>query len=124
MRNLNKEVFDVLRTDGVIRSELGGEFIYQFVKGNDKTDTWLTFSELNSSPGVYAENEEKTTNVMYQVDIWSMSPIKTQLKSAVQAAMKKLSFQRVSTFPDYEMDTKIYRYGFRFITEIMNKEAI
>ncbi|HIE6632282.1 tail completion protein gp17 [Bacillus luti] len=120
MRNLNKEVFDVLRTDTVILSELGGEFIYQFVKGNDKTNIWITFSELNISPGIYAENEEKTTNVMYQIDIWSMSPIKTQLKSAVQAAMKKLSFQRVSTFPDYEMDTKIYRYGFRFVTEIMN----
>ncbi|EEK99433.1 hypothetical protein bcere0013_36950 [Bacillus cereus BDRD-ST26] len=49
-----------------------------------------------------------------------MSPIKTQLKNAVQAAMKKLSFQRLSTYPDYEMDTKIYRYGFRFVTEIMN----
>ncbi|MDZ5610747.1 structural protein, partial [Bacillus pseudomycoides] len=23
-------------------------------------------------------------------------------------------------FPDYEMDTKIYRYGFRFTTEVMN----
>nr|WP_088325703.1 DUF3168 domain-containing protein [Bacillus cereus] len=124
MKNLNKEVFDVLRTDTVIKTELGGEFIYQFVKGNDKTDIWITFSELNSSPGVYAENEEKTTKVIYQVDIWSMSPIKMQLKNAVQAAMKKLSFQRISTFPDYEMDTKIYRYGFRFITEIMNKEAI
>ncbi|WP_144508463.1 tail completion protein gp17 [Bacillus mycoides] len=120
MRNLNKEVFNVLRTDTVIKTELGGEFIYQFVKGNDKTDIWITFCELDSSPGVYAENEEKTTNVMYQVDIWSMSPIKFQLKNAVQAAMKKLSFQRVSTFPDYEMDTKIYRYGFRFLTEIMN----
>ncbi|CUB50675.1 hypothetical protein BN2127_JRS10_00192 [Bacillus subtilis] len=120
MRNLNKDVFDVLRTDAVIKSELGGEFVYQFVKGNDNTPIWITFSELNISPGVYAENEEKTSNVMYQVDIWSMSPIKTQLKNAVQAAMKKLSFQRLSTYPDYEMDTKIYRYGFRFITEIMN----
>lgn len=120
MKNLNKEVFDVLRTDVVIKYELGGEFIYQFVKGNDKTDIWITFSELDSSPGLYVENEEKTTNVMYQVDIWSMSPIKTQLKTAVQAAMKKLSFQRLSTYPDYEMDTKIYRYGFRFVTEIIN----
>ncbi|EOO78317.1 DUF3168 domain-containing protein [Bacillus cereus] len=120
MRNFNKDVFDVLRTDAVIKSELGGEFIYQFVKGNDKTDIWITFSELNSSPGLYAENKEETTNVMYQVDIWSMSPIKTQLKSAVQAAMKKLSFQRMSTFPDYEQDTKIYRYGFRFTTEVIN----
>ncbi|MBW3491133.1 structural protein [Bacillus sp. FDAARGOS_1420] len=121
MKNLNKEIFDVLRTDVDIKSELGGEFIYQFVKGNDKTDIWITFSELNSSPGLYAENEKKTTNVMYQVDIWSMAPIKTQLKNAVQAAMKKLSFQRVSTYPNYEMDTKMYRYGFRFITEIMNE---
>ncbi|HDR6300251.1 TPA: DUF3168 domain-containing protein [Bacillus cereus] len=120
MRNLNKEVFDILRTDTVIKTELGGEFIYQFVKGNDKTDRWITFSELNTSPGMYTENEETTSDVMYQVDIWSMSPIKTQLKSAVQAAMKKLSFQRLSTYPDYELDTKIYRYGFRFITEIMN----
>ncbi|MEC2494235.1 structural protein, partial [Bacillus cereus] len=47
MKNLNKEIFDVLRTDVVIKSELGGEFIYQFVKGNDKTDIWITFSELN-----------------------------------------------------------------------------
>ncbi|MEB8793874.1 structural protein, partial [Bacillus cereus] len=31
MRNFNKEIFDVLRTDVVIKSELGGEFIYQFV---------------------------------------------------------------------------------------------
>ncbi|GAB6600627.1 hypothetical protein bcgnr5379_25670 [Bacillus cereus] len=120
MKNLNKDVFDVLRTDVIIKSELGGEFIYQFVKGNDNTDIWITFSELNISPGVYAENEEQTSNVMYQVDIWSMSPIKTRLKNAVQAAMKKLSFQRFSTFPDYEMDTRIYRYGFRFLTEIMN----
>lgn len=59
MKNFNKEIFDVLRTDVVIKSELGGEFIYQFVKGNDKTDIWITFSELNSSPGLYAENEEK-----------------------------------------------------------------
>ncbi|MCT4530904.1 structural protein, partial [Bacillus thuringiensis] len=29
MKNLNKEIFDVLRTDVVIKSELGGEFIYQ-----------------------------------------------------------------------------------------------
>ncbi|WP_459503079.1 tail completion protein gp17 [Bacillus sp. C1] len=120
MRNLNKEVFDALRTDSVIKAGIGGEFVYQFVKGNDRTNTWITFSELNTSPGFYAENTEKSSVVMYQVDIWSMSPIKEQLKNAVQAAMKKLSFQRLSTFPDYEMDTKIYRYGFRFITEIIN----
>lgn len=59
MRNLNKDVFDVLRTDAVIKSELGGEFVYQFVKGNDNTPIWITFSELNISPGLYAENEEK-----------------------------------------------------------------
>ena len=44
MKNLNKDVFDVLRTDVIIKSELGGEFIYQFVKGNDNTDIWITFS--------------------------------------------------------------------------------
>ena len=120
MRNLNKEVFDILRTDSIIKTELAGEFIYQFVKGNDPTNTWITFSELDTSPGFYAENTEKTSVVMYQVDIWSMSPIQAQLKNAVQAAMKKLSFQRLSTFPNYEMDTKIYRYGFRFITEVIN----
>ena len=120
MRNFNKDVFDILRKDAVITSELGGQFIYQFVKGNDNTPIWITFSELNTSPGLYAENEEKTSQIISLVDIWSMSPIKTQLKNAVQAAMKKLSFQRLSTYPDYEMDTKIYRYGFRFVTEIMN----
>ncbi|MFD0768870.1 structural protein [Bacillus sp. CGMCC 1.60114] len=117
MRNFNKEVFDILRTNQVIKTELGGEFIYQFVKGNDQTNIWITFSELGDTPGFYVENTEKTSVIMYQVDIWSMSPIKHQLKNAVQAAMKKLSFQRLSTFPDYEQDTKIYRYGFRFVTE-------
>lgn len=59
MRNFNKDVFDILRKDAVITSELGGQFIYQFVKGNDNTPIWITFSELNTSPGLYAENEEK-----------------------------------------------------------------
>ena len=34
------------------------------------------------------------------------------IKNAVQAAMKKLSFQRLSTYPDYEMDTKFIGMAF------------
>ncbi|HDX9549345.1 TPA: structural protein [Bacillus thuringiensis] len=117
MRFLERDVLRAL-TNPFIVEKIGGEYIYNMVRGDDNGKTWITYSELDNGAGRYAEGVESTSTILFQVDIWSFMPVKGELKGAVNDAMKSIGFQRITTANLYESDTKIYHYGMRFRTEL------
>lgn len=117
MRFLEKDVLRALTTPFMVE-KLGGEYIYNMVRGDDNGKTWITYSELDNGAGRYAEGAESTSTILFQVDIWSFMPVKGDLKEAVNSSMKNIGFKRITTANLYESDTKIYHYGMRFRTDI------
>ncbi|MGG1608659.1 structural protein [Bacillus wiedmannii] len=117
MRFLEKDALRALTTPFIVE-KLGGEYIYNMVRGDDKGKTWITYSELDNGAGRYAEGAESTSTILFQVDIWSFMPVKGDLKEAVNSSMKNIGFKRITTANLYESDTKIYHYGMRFRTDI------
>lgn len=117
MRFLERDVLRALTTPFIVE-KIGGEYIYNMIRGDDNGKTWITYSELDNSARRYAEGAESTSTILFQVDIWSFSPVKGDLKEAVNTSMKNIGFQRITTAILYEPDTKIYHYGMRFRTEL------
>ncbi len=54
MRFLEKDVLRAL-TNPFIVEKIGGEYIYNMVRGDDNGKTWITYSELDNGAGRYAE---------------------------------------------------------------------
>lgn len=79
MRFLEKDVLRAL-TNPFIVEKIGGEYIYNMVRGDDNGKTWITYSELDNGAGRYAEGVESTSIILFQVDIWSFSPVKGGFK--------------------------------------------
>ncbi|OJE45037.1 structural protein [Bacillus proteolyticus] len=117
MRFLEKDVLRALTTPFIVE-KLDGEYIYNMIRGDDNSKTWITYSELDNGAGRYTEGVESTSTILFQVDIWSFMPVKGDLKEAVNNSMKNIGFQRITTANLYEPDTKIYHYGMRFRTEL------
>lgn len=46
------------------------------IRGDDNGKTWITYSELDNSARRYAEGAESTSTILFQVDIWSFSPVR------------------------------------------------
>ncbi len=94
MRFLERDVLRAL-TNPFIVEKIGGEYIYNMVRGDDNGKTWITYSELDNSASRYAEGAESASTVLFQVDIWSFSPVKGDLKRSSKYFYEKY---RVSAY--------------------------
>jgi hypothetical protein len=118
MINLVPEVAAALRGSAELISLLGGEHIYRHWVPKDKENVFprVTFFELSNFDNHYAEDAADSSEVHYQVDIWSMDPSTAEVGTEVDAAMKGAGFARYSGADLYEDDTKIYHKALRYRT--------
>lgn len=122
MRDLNKDIKQALENNQELVSLLNGKRFGHLVFNGDKNSPYITFSEVNNQDGDFADDRVYNSDVLYQIDIWSKSPITISYKKEVDKVMKAIGFTRFSTADLYEDDTKIYHYGMRYRAKITEFE--
>lgn len=90
--------------------ELGYEVYWQL---RPQTFPSLTFSFINEVGQDFADDQEITTDILCQVDVWSKGDY-TELIKQVKVKMKEIEFFRSSEYDDFEEDTRIYHKVLRF----------
>lgn len=75
----------------------------------------LTYTFIDESGEVFADDKEIETAHYCQVDIWSKGDY-TQLSKDVKTKMLEIGFGRYGAYDDYEKDTNVYHKILRFTT--------
>ncbi|MEK4141146.1 DUF3168 domain-containing protein [Paenibacillus sp. FSL M7-0547] len=116
MINLVPEVAAALRGSAELIGLLSGDRIYRHTVPSDKAKLFprITFFEMSNFDNRYIEDLADSSEIHYQVDIWSMNPSTAALGTAVDVAMKGVGFARYSGADLYEEDTKIYHKAMRY----------
>lgn len=116
MVNVKPELVAALKGDAQIISLLGGPFVY-FQYPEDETQyPRITYYELDNKGFIYADNEEKASQIYIMVDIWSKEST-SALASAVNIVMKSLGYVREFAADLFETDTKVFHKPMRFRIE-------
>lgn len=83
---------------------------------NKKPD--ISYYEMDNSVSSKADDEEYSSNIAVQVDIWTKSSSKcSKLAIEVNSKMEDLEFERTLAVDLFEQDTKIYHKSMRFEKE-------
>ncbi|NOJ72483.1 tail completion protein gp17 [Paenibacillus alvei] len=121
MINLKPKVLQALRNNAALVSILGGAKVWpEVVPENPKkpiTVPYLTFFELTNFDGNYAEDQATTSEIHYQVDVWSGSDT-GPATIEVNRTMEQLGFVRTGAIDRYEKETKTYHKVLRYKTII------
>lgn len=75
----------------------------------------LTFTIIDESGEVFADDKEIETSHSCQVDVWSKGDY-TQLSKDVKEKMLEIGYGRYAEYDDYEKDTNVYHKILRFTT--------
>jgi hypothetical protein len=90
--------------------ELGLEALWQL---RPSTFPSLTFSFIAENGQDFADDEEITTTVTLQVDVWSKGDY-TEIVKQVKSKLEEINFYRIAEYDDFEEDTQIYHKILRF----------
>ncbi len=75
----------------------------------------ISYYEMDNSVSSRADDEEYSSNIAIQVDIWAKSSSKcSKLAIEVNDKMEELEFERTLATDLYEQETKIYHKTMRF----------
>lgn len=75
----------------------------------------ISYYEMDNSVASKADDEEYSSNIAIQIDIWAKSPSQcSKVAIDVNSKMEELEFERTLTVDLYEQETKIYHKTMRF----------
>ena len=78
----------------------------------------ISYYEMDNSVSSKADDEEYSSNIAVQVDIWTKSSSKcSKLAIEVNSKMEELEFERTLAVDLFEQETKIYHKTMRFEKE-------
>lgn len=78
----------------------------------------ISYYEMDNSMSSKADDEEYSSNIAIQVDIWAKSSSKcSKLAIEVNSKMEELEFERTLALDLFENETKIYHKTMRFEKE-------
>lgn len=78
----------------------------------------ISYYEIDNSMSSRADDEEYSSNIAIQIDIWAKSPSKcSELAIKVNDKMEDLEFERTLATDLFEQETKIYHKTMRFEKE-------
>lgn len=78
----------------------------------------ISYYEMDNSMSSKADDEEYSSNIAIQVDIWAKTPSKcSKLAIDVNTKMEDLDFERTLALDLFEQETKIYHKTMRFEKE-------
>ena len=78
----------------------------------------ISYYEMDNSISSKADDEEYSSNIAIQIDIWAKSPSQcSKLAIEVNRKMAELDFERTLALDLFEQETKIYHKTMRFEKE-------
>lgn len=78
----------------------------------------ISYYEMDNSMSSKADDEEYSSNIAIQIDIWAKSPSKSsKLAIEVNEKMEDLEFERTLAIDLFENETNIYHKTMRFEKE-------
>ena len=83
----------------------------------------ISYYEMDNSVSSKADDNEYSSNIAIQIDIWAKSPSKcSDLFIQVNKKMEELDFERTLATDLFEQETKIYHKTIRFEKEEILEE--
>lgn len=78
----------------------------------------ISYYEMDNSMSSKADDEEYSSNIAIQIDVWAKSSSKcSSLAIEVNDKMSELDFERTMSMDLFEQETKIYHKTMRFEKE-------
>jgi len=117
MINIKPTVLAALQNDTQLTTFLGGQHIYQLRAPNAKEFPRVTFFEYANVGAVYADDDEYTSEVSMQVDVWTQGASTSAIAQRVDVVMRSIYFFRIESQDLYEDDSdvqifhKVLRYA-------------
>lgn len=75
----------------------------------------ISYYEMDNSVSSKADDEEYSSNIAIQIDIWAKTPSKcSELAIEVNSKMEDLDFERTLALDLFEQETNIYHKTMRF----------
>ncbi|MFW5437117.1 tail completion protein gp17 [Paenibacillus apiarius] len=119
MINLKPKVLQALRSNTALVSILGGQKVWPEVVPEDPkkpvTAPYVTFFEVTNFDRNYAEDQAMTSEIHYQIDVWSPSDTGPSAIE-VNKTMEEIGFVRTSAIDRYDTESKLYRKVLRYKT--------
>ena len=109
MINLRSSIYSAFSTASALSA-----FTVRYQYPNDFTALpVISYFQVTNVGNLFGDDEEYGSNVMFQVDLWSKTPV-TDSEDDVNDVMTGLGFVRVYCTDLYENDTKIYHIAMRY----------
>lgn len=114
MKNLKPQILKKLKEI----SDVEVSYFYPQKWSNLKEIPAISYYEMDNSMSSKADDEEYSSNIAIQIDIWAKSSSKcSKLAIQVNEKMNELEFERTLAVDLFEQETKIYHKTMRFEKE-------
>ena len=114
MKNLKPQILKKL--EEILDVEVS--YFYPEKWSNLEKKPAISYYEMDNSVSSKADDEEYSSNIAIQVDIWAKSSSEcSKLAIEVNEKMEDLDFERTLSVDLYEQETKIYHKTMRFEKE-------
>lgn len=114
MKNLKPQILKKLEEI----SDVEVSYYYPDKWSNLDKKSAISYYEMDNSVSSKADDEEYSSNIAIQIDIWTKSSSKcSKLAIEVNNKMKELEFERTLATDLFEQETKIYHKTMRFEKE-------
>ncbi|MEC0242767.1 DUF3168 domain-containing protein [Paenibacillus dokdonensis] len=113
MIDLKAVIRQALLNNAALVSLLGGKYVYPQVSPDASIKAYVVFFEIGNIPDRYAEDQEITSDIRFQMDVWT--PGNTgPIAAEVNRTMEVLGFIRIAAMDDFDDVSKIYRKILRY----------
>lgn len=109
--NIKNHLLNTLKVDNILN--LTGDGKVYFLHANNPIEPYIEYEVIREQGDEFAEGEERYTNYLVQVDIFSKSDY-TNLENEIKKQMKNNGYIRDNAVDLYEKDTKLYHKAMRF----------
>lgn len=113
MIDLKPEIREALLNNAALVSLLGGKYVHFQVSPNATVKTYIILFEIGNVPDRYADDIEITSDVRFQLDIWT-NGYTGPIAAEVNQTMESLGFKRTAAIDDFDDVTKLYRKILRY----------
>lgn len=112
MQTLVLDVLNALKNDVELNKLVAGK-VYWIRPADNPKPPYITFFEVSNSTGQAADDDEYSSDIEIQVDIWTTGSY-LNIQKEVHRIMKSMGFLHTSLPDQYEKDTQIIHKAIQF----------
>ena len=113
MQNLKPTVYSALSSATALSTLRSITTPYPRSLTSSETMPCLTYFEMTNIGGLYADDVEAASDIVFQIDLWGITSL-SDYKLAVDDVMTGIGFSRIYCTDLYETDTKINHVPMRY----------